>query len=64
MTTIMEEIPTTMFAVVTTGNGGIDKLELRQSHPVPRPANGEVLVRVLAAGKVISVLCIAFFLSQ
>ena len=38
-----------MMAVVTTGNGGFDRLEYRA---VPRPASatGEVLVRVLAAG--------------
>ena len=38
-----------MWAVVTAGNGGYDKLEYRQV-PVPRPDAGEVLVRVLAAG--------------
>lgn len=38
-----------MMAVVTTGNGGYDKLEYR-SVPVPAPAAGEVLVRVRAAG--------------
>ena len=42
-------IPTTMKAVVTTGNGGYDKLDYRDV-PVPQPAAGEVLVRVLAAG--------------
>jgi NADPH:quinone reductase-like Zn-dependent oxidoreductase len=39
----------TMTAVVTTGNGGLDRLELRQV-PVPEPREGEVLLRVLAAG--------------
>ena len=39
----------TMKAIVTTGNGGYDKLEYRDV-PVPRPAPGEALVRVLAAG--------------
>jgi NADPH:quinone reductase-like Zn-dependent oxidoreductase len=39
----------TMKAVVTTGNGGYDKLEYRDV-PVPVPGPGEVLVRVLAAG--------------
>ncbi|MFN4142371.1 alcohol dehydrogenase family protein [Aestuariivirga sp.] len=39
----------TMKAVVTTGNGGYDKLVYRDV-PVPRPGAGEVLVRVLAAG--------------
>jgi NADPH:quinone reductase-like Zn-dependent oxidoreductase len=39
----------TMKAVVTTGNGGFDKLDYRDV-PVPRPASGEVLLQVLAAG--------------
>lgn len=39
----------TMNAVVTTGNGGYDKLVYRKV-PIPVPARGEVLVRVLAAG--------------
>lgn len=40
---------TTMTAVVTTGNGGFDKLEIQEvSIPTPRP--GEALIRVLAAG--------------
>ncbi|MBN2873690.1 MAG: alcohol dehydrogenase family protein [Spirochaetales bacterium] len=38
-----------MKAVVTTGNGGYDKLEYRDV-PVPELHPGEVLVRVLAAG--------------
>ena len=38
-----------MKAVVTTGNGGYDKLVYRDV-PVPVPGPGEVLVRVLAAG--------------
>jgi NADPH:quinone reductase-like Zn-dependent oxidoreductase len=38
-----------MMAVVTTGNGGVDRLEYR-AVPRPAPAAGEVLVRVLAAG--------------
>lgn len=42
-------IPRTMQAVVTTGHGGLDKLELRELEtPVPGP--GEVLVRVAACG--------------
>lgn len=41
--------PATMMAVVTTGTGGYDRLEVRQvSIPVPGP--GEVLLSVLAAG--------------
>ncbi|MDE2250564.1 MAG: zinc-binding dehydrogenase [Gammaproteobacteria bacterium] len=38
-----------MQAIVTTGHGGYDKLELR-AVPIPQPAAGEVLLRVLAAG--------------
>ena len=38
-----------MKAVVTTGNGGYDKLEYRDV-PIPTLAPGEVLLRVLAAG--------------
>ncbi|MGH6934503.1 MAG: alcohol dehydrogenase family protein [Dongiaceae bacterium] len=38
-----------MTAIVTTGNGGYDKLEMRQV-PIPEPGPGEVLLRVLAAG--------------
>jgi len=39
----------TMKAVVTTGTGGYDKLAYTEV-PVPEPAEGEVLLRVLAAG--------------
>jgi NADPH:quinone reductase-like Zn-dependent oxidoreductase len=39
----------TMKAVVTTGNGGYDKLSCRDV-PVPVPGPGEVLIQVLAAG--------------
>ena len=38
-----------MMAVVTTGNGGYEKLVYREV-PVPEPGPGEVLLRVLAAG--------------
>ena len=38
-----------MMAVVTTGNGGYDKLDY-QSVPIPTPKQDEVLLRVLAAG--------------
>ena len=41
--------PPAMWAVVTTGNGGYDKLEYRLE-PTPVPAAGEALVKVLAAG--------------
>jgi len=39
----------TMMAVVTTGNGGYDKLVYREV-PIPVPGPGEVMIRVLAAG--------------
>lgn len=38
-----------MKAIVTTGTGGYEKLVL-QDVPVPQPGNGEILLRVLAAG--------------
>jgi NADPH:quinone reductase-like Zn-dependent oxidoreductase len=38
-----------MKAVVTTGNGGYEKLDYRDV-PMPVPASGEVLLQVLAAG--------------
>jgi NADPH:quinone reductase-like Zn-dependent oxidoreductase len=44
-----EGIGERMMAVVTTGNGGYDRLEYR-SVPVPVLKPGEVLLRVLAAG--------------
>ena len=43
-------VPATMQAVLLTGNGGYDKLELRNDVPVPQPRAGEVLIRVGAAG--------------
>jgi NADPH:quinone reductase-like Zn-dependent oxidoreductase len=43
------ELPATMKAVVTTGNGSYDKLDYRDV-PVPRPGPGEVVVQILAAG--------------
>lgn len=39
----------TMKAVVTTGNGGYEKLDYRDV-PMPTPGPGEVLLKVLAAG--------------
>jgi NADPH:quinone reductase-like Zn-dependent oxidoreductase len=39
----------TMKAVVTTGNGGYEKLQYRDV-PIPEIASGEVLLQVLAAG--------------
>jgi len=38
-----------MKAVVTTGNGGYEKLDYRDV-PIPKPGPGEALLRVLAAG--------------
>lgn len=45
----MSETRAVMMAVVTTGNGGYDKLSYREV-PMPEPGPGEVLIRVLAAG--------------
>jgi len=39
-----------MAAVILTGHGGLEKLEYRTDWPVPRPASGQVLLEVLAAG--------------
>ena len=39
----------TMMAIVTTGTGGTDKLQIRQV-PVPVPGPEDVLLKVLAAG--------------
>ncbi len=45
-----DELPDRMAAVLLTGHGGLDKLDYREDLPVPRPAAGEVLIRVAAAG--------------
>jgi len=42
-------LPETMQAVLLTGHGGLDRLEYRSDVPVPRPAAGEVLIRVGAS---------------
>jgi NADPH:quinone reductase-like Zn-dependent oxidoreductase len=42
-------LPDTMKAMVLTGHGGLDKLDWREDVPVPRPAAGEVLIRVGAS---------------
>lgn len=42
-------IPHQMSGFVLTGHGGPEKLEWRDNLPVPIPADGEVLIRVLAA---------------
>lgn len=39
----------TMMAVVTTGNGGYDRLDYRKV-PVPEPEAGEIVLQVLACG--------------
>ncbi|MBT6512771.1 MAG: zinc-binding dehydrogenase [Rhodospirillaceae bacterium] len=39
-----------MRAMVTTGHGGLEKLEFHSDWPVPRPAPGEVLIKVGACG--------------
>lgn len=44
------QISKIMHAVVTTGHGGLDKLEYRDDVPVPVPGPGEVLIRVGACG--------------
>ena len=43
-------IPDTMTAVLLTGHGGLDMLEVRGDAPTPRPGPQEVLIRVAAAG--------------
>jgi NADPH:quinone reductase-like Zn-dependent oxidoreductase len=43
-------IPATMRAVLLTGHGGYDKLDLRDDVPVPKPGAGQVLINVGAAG--------------
>ncbi len=45
----MEPIPGTMRAVIAEGSGGPDVLKLVE-RPVPQPGEGEILVRVRAAG--------------
>ncbi|MEH7826702.1 zinc-binding dehydrogenase [Gemmobacter denitrificans] len=46
----MTGLPDRMCGVQLTGHGGPEALVWREDIPVPRPATGEVLVRVLAAG--------------
>ena len=43
-------LPERMRAVLLTGHGGFERLEYRDDVPVPVPADGEVLIRVAAAG--------------
>ncbi|GIT07377.1 MAG: hypothetical protein CM1200mP30_10070 [Pseudomonadota bacterium] len=46
----MQQIPKTMYAVLLTGHGGIDKLVYRTDVEVPVPKPGEVLISVKGAG--------------
>ncbi|MDN3556966.1 zinc-binding dehydrogenase [Halomonas maura] len=46
-----ETIPATMSAMLLTGHGDVDKLVHDTHVPTPRPAAGEVLVRVTATAK-------------
>ena len=43
-------LPSTMQAVLLTGNGGYEMLEIRNDIPVPTPAAYEVLIQVHGAG--------------
>lgn len=45
----MIEVPKTMRGVFLTGHGGLEKLEIRNDIPVPKPGPYEVLIRVGAA---------------
>lgn len=46
----MSELPTTMRGIHLVGHGGLDRLQLREDIPVPRPGPRDVLIRVGAAG--------------
>ena len=43
-------LPETMTAMVTMGHGDLDKMVLHKDWPRPKPAEGEVLIRVGACG--------------
>ena len=45
----MNPLPKEMRAVVLTGHGDFDKLEVRTTVPVPQPRENEVLIRISAA---------------
>ena len=45
----MSELPKMMRGVFLTGHGGLDKLEIRNDIPVPRPGPHDVLIQVRAA---------------
>lgn len=42
-------VPETMYAMVLTGHGDLDKLEWREAVPVPSPGPGDVLIRISAS---------------
>ena len=46
----MNDIPSTMRAVVLTAHGGLEKLEYREDWPTPVPGHGEALIKVAACG--------------
>ncbi len=46
----MSDLPETMRAVVLTGHGGLDKLQVRNDWPTPEPGLGEVVIKVGACG--------------
>ncbi len=46
----MDRLPATMRAVLLTGHGGFDQLQVSTDVPVPQPAADEVLIAVGAAG--------------
>ena len=46
----MSALPEVMKGVHLTGHGGFECLDYREDIPVPKPGNGEVLIRVSAAG--------------
>ncbi len=47
---MLVDIPETMRAVVLTGHGALDKLEFRETYPVPVPGPDGVLIAVSACG--------------
>ncbi|MDI9246039.1 zinc-binding dehydrogenase [Marinobacter sp. CHS3-4] len=44
-------IPETMSAMLLTGHGGVEKLEYKDTVPVPRPGPGQVLAQITATAK-------------